>query len=71
MILKTVAENGGTIIDINPEVTWFSDYAMISGGYHPEGPKRCFLAKANETCRVSKHALSCLKECFSLLASAS
>ena len=32
VILKAVAQNGGIIIDINPEVTWFSDYAMISEG---------------------------------------
>jgi NAD-dependent deacetylase len=45
VILKTVAQNGGTIIDINPEVTWFSDYAMISGGYHLKGPSGVFLPK--------------------------
>ena len=45
VILKTVAQNGGTIIDINPEATWFSDYAMISGGYHLKGPSGIFLPK--------------------------
>ena len=48
VILKTVAYNGGTIIDINPEVTWFSDYAMISGGYHLKGPSGVFLPKLME-----------------------
>ena len=48
VILKTVAQNGGTIIDINPEVTWFSDYAMISGGYHLKGPSGVFLPKLME-----------------------
>ena len=48
VILKTVAQNGGIIIDINPEVTWFSDYAMISGGYHLKGPSGVFLPKLME-----------------------
>ncbi len=48
VILKTVAQNGGIIIDINPEVTWLSDYAMISGGYHLKGPSGVFLPKLME-----------------------
>ena len=63
VILKTVAENGGTIIDINPEATVLrlcDDLRWLPS----EGPKRCFLAKANGTCRVSNHALSRLLEDF-------
>ena len=48
MILKTVVYHGGTVIDINPEATWFSDYAMISGGYHLKGPSGVFLPKLME-----------------------
>ena len=48
VVLKTVAQNEGTIIDINPEATWFSDYAMISGGYHLKGPSGVFLPKLME-----------------------
>ena len=48
VILKTVAQNGGIIIDINPEVTWFSNYAMISGGYHLKGPSGVFLPQLME-----------------------
>ena len=47
-VLTTVAQNEGTIIDINPEATWFSDYAMISGGYHLKGPSSVFLPKLME-----------------------
>ena len=47
VILKTVAHKG-IIIHINPEVTWFSDYAMISGGYHLKGPSGVFLPKLME-----------------------
>ena len=48
LILKTVVHHGGTVIDINPEATWFSDYAMISGGYHLKGPSGVFLPKLME-----------------------
>ena len=48
LILKTVVHQGGTVIDINPEATWFSDYAMISGGYHLKGPSGVFLPKLME-----------------------
>ena len=48
LILKTVVHHGGTVIDINPEVTWFSDYAMISGGYHLKCQSGVFLPKLME-----------------------
>ena len=48
VVLKTVVHHGGTVIDINPEATWFSDYAMISGGYHLKGPSGVFLPKLME-----------------------
>ena len=48
LILKTVAQNRGTMIDINPEATWFSDYAMISGGCHLKGLSGVFLPKLME-----------------------
>ena len=48
VVLHIVAQNEGTFIDIIPEATWFSDYAMISGGYHLKGPSGVFLPKLME-----------------------
>ena len=45
LILNTVVYHGGTIVDINPEATWFSDYAMISGSNHLKGQSGVFLPK--------------------------